>query len=955
MAVQEIEVSRKPEMGDPVGQGVSSQIKNTMGLDVPVTTTQIYQLEGLTEADKAIALAKILTDPIVEDGTIGRTPTTAASFIDGLTIQLRHGVPSVEIGYKPEMTDPREESLITAAETVGTPVDNARINTRYTFEGVTSRVAADITKRLLLNPNVQRTVTTTPETLSIDGESAKTETLNLIDATDEELMEFSKDKLFLNLEEMKVIQDKFRQLERNPTDVELEHIAAAWSEHCVHKTFNAKLIVDGKEEMSLIDMIKQATERNKGELVATMFKDNSGGIFFYEGMVILVKWETHNSPSGIDPIAGSATGVGGVVRDIIATGQGAKTLVITNVFVVAPSDMDPSKLPPTAINPDTMLRGLVKGVESYGNPMGIPTTNGSVHFGEKFAAKPTVLVGAYGIVPEEYAQKGEPEKGDRVFTIGGKTGRDGIHGATFSSAAMSERTSTVNSAAVQLGNPIEEKKFQDAILEARDKGLIRAITDCGAAGFASAIGEMGSKTGVEVDIAKAPLKYKGLSPREIWISESQERMVLAIDPKNAEEFAIICKRYGVEATDLGQFTDTNKLVVMHNDETVVDLDYDFLNDGLPQRVLVADYKQEIFPEPELELPTDFDQEFKNILSHGNVCSKLPIVEQYDTTVQGKSAVPPFGGVKYDAPNDASVITPMLGKDYGMIVSHGLNPILNRIDPSRGAKWAAAEAVSNLIAVGGNYKEAALCGNYIEPVPNEQVMGSLYRQVKAICDFQDAMGMPLVSGKDSMSSTYRSSDGEVVIEVDPVVNISTLGKIKDVKKTVTTDFKQTGSTVVLVGKMHEGMGGSTYYQNHGIVGNNVPDVDLGIFRKLGDKMFDAIQNGEISAAHDVSEGGFATAIAEMCFGGDCGVDLDLPDGVRPDFYLFNETSGQFIVEVESPEKAKELFGDVPFTVLGKTADKKLFNVRQNKKQLFSSDVEELREAWKAPMRKQFQAA
>lgn len=952
MAVHELEVSRKPEKGDPVGKGVSEQIKNTLGLVVPVATTRVYQVEGLTEADRAISLAKILIDPFVEEGNIGRSPATATEFINGINIQLRNGVPSVEVGYKPEMTDPREASILKVSEMLELPVTDARINTRYTFSGIDAEGAAAIASRLLVNPKIEQTITDTPDTLSVDGELAKTETLNLIDATDDELMELSKDKLFLDLQEMKVIQAKFRQLERNPTDVELEHIAAAWSEHCVHKTFNAKLMIDGEEQMSLFEMIKQATERNKGDLVATMFKDNSGGIFFYDGMVILVKWETHNSPSGIDPIAGSATGVGGVIRDIIATGQGAKTLVVTNVFVVAPSDMDPTKIPSTAINPDTMLRGLVKGVESYGNPMGIPTTNGSVHFGEKFAAKPTVLVGAYGIVPEEYAQKGEPKNGDRVFAIGGKTGRDGIHGATFSSAAMTERTSTVNSAAVQLGNPIEEKKFQDAILEARDKGLIRAITDCGAAGFASAIGEMGSKTGVEVDISKAPLKYKGLSSREIWISESQERMVLAIDPENAVEFMKVCKRYGVEASDLGQFTDTNRLVVKHNDETVVDLEYNFLNNGLPQRVLLADYKQEVFEEPELSLPTNYDQEFKDILSHGNVCSKLPIVEQYDTTVQGKSAVPPFGGVKYDAPNDASVITPILGKDYGMIVSHGLNPILNRIDPSRGAKWAAVEAVSNLIAVGGNYKEAALCGNYIEPVPDAQVMGSLYRQVKAVCDFQDAMGMPLVSGKDSMSSTYKSSDGNVIINVDPVVNISTLGKIENVNKTVTSDFKKTGSTVVLVGKMHKGMGGSTYYANHGIVGNEVPDVDLDVFKSVGDKMFEAIQKGAILAAHDVSEGGFATTIAEMCFGGDCGVTLEIPQDERPDFYLFNETAGQFIVEVESPEKAQELFGDASYIVLGKTGEDKSFKVHQKNKELFSSDIEELRNAWKKPMQKLF---
>lgn len=938
MSIQEIHVSRKNDFGDPKGDDIAQEAKRALGLDIKVKTTAVYRIEGPSGQDAEMLAGSVFVDPIIEDGIVNPP-------------QVDSPIASVEVSYKAGVTDPVAGTIQKIGKDVGIKIDAARVSTIYSFGGISQAQAEEVARRILVNPTVQEVLKEKPDTLKIIAERGPVAVVPIREAIDERLNDLSADKLFLNLEEMRVVRDYFREIGRDPTDAELEIIAARWSEHCVHKTFNAKVVVDGVEMPPLFTTIKETSRKYFKDKVATAFDDNSGGMYFYDGQVILVKWETHNSPSALEPKGGAATGSGGVFRDIMGTGQGAKVILSTDVFMVASQDMDPGKLPPGCISPDILLRGIVSGVRDYGNPMGIPTPNGSVHFHEDFRAKPTVLVGAYGIVPEEFAQKGHPEIGDRVVVIGGRTGRDGIHGATFSSAEMTERTATVNATAVQIGNPIEEKKMADLILEARDRGFIRAITDCGAAGFSSAIGEMGEDIGINVDISKAPLKYEGLAPWEIWISESQERMVLAVSPENLNEFQKLCTRYGVEASDLGVFDGSKRMQVFYEDEVVADLDYGFLKNGLPQRVMTAKFVREVFEEPEISQPTDWTAEFKRIMAHGNVCSKLPIVEQYDTTVQGTSVLTPFGGVNFDAPNDASIIRPILGKPYGMIVSHGANPILDRIDPRRGAIWAATEAVANLVATGGDYKEAVLCGNYSYPVPDSHYMGSLYIQVAGVCEFQDALELPVVSGKDSLSSTYTYRDGRK-LHIPPVVNIATLGRIPDVEKTASTDFKEHGSTIVLVGQMHPGMGGSTYYDNHGIVGNEVPDVDLNILPRVFDAVHRGIEAGEIKACHDVSEGGVAGAIAEMCFGGDCGVEIGIDSKMRPDFFLFNETAGMFIAEVESPGKAADLLGDIPHMVLGKTTEEKKISVKRNGEELFTADTDELKDAWQAPMRKLF---
>lgn len=947
MAIQEVRVKYKQSLlpdgskqKDIRGDEVANEVQRTIGIPglERVRTTRVYRLEGITEGVAQELAGTLLAEPLVQQFSVNQPIITDAS-------QL------IEVAYNPGVMNPEAASIVKSAKDLGINLVAADSSTEYGFYGnVTSEQVEQITERLLVNKTVERIVTEKPDTLVIHGEVGPVNIVPVRDAFPEELMTLSKDKLFLNLQEMQVIQDYFRELGRDPSDCELEHIAAAWSEHCGHKTFKAKVMVDGIEKQPLFTRISETARKYFGDEVVSAFVDNSGVITFYDGQAICYKVETHNSPSAIEPYGGAMTGSGGVFRDVLGTGQGAKVLVSTDMFCFAPTDLDPSKLPQGTLHPDYLQRRVVAGVRDYGNRMGIPTNNGSVHYHEDFRAKPTVIVGTGGIIEESRAQQGEPQVNDLVIAIGGRTGRDGIHGATFSSGEMTDRTINVNSSAVQIGNAIEEKRMADAIIEARDKDLVRAITDCGAAGFASAVGEMGSEIGVTVDISKAPLKYPGLAPWEIWLSESQERMVLAIDPTKAEEFLAVCKKFNVEATVLGQFDGSHQLTVKYGDKTVANLDYDFLKHGLPQRVMEAHWEKSELNGAEPELPTDWVGTIKKVLAHGNVCSKEPIVRQYDHGVQGTNALPPFGGEKYDGPNDAVIVTPILGKKYGMVVSHGMNPILNRIDPYEGSKWAIAEAMANYVAVGGDPDKSAWINNYIWPFPDRRAMGSLDKSVDAVVDSMNAFQRPVVSGKDSLSSTYRGKDGQV-IEIPPVLCMSIFGKIPDVEQTATSDIKKPGSTLVLVGNLSESMGGSTYYDINGLVGNEVPKTDLKILPTIMRTVHQAIKNGGVLACHDVSEGGVITTVAEMCFGGDCGVELNLGEG-RADKLLFNETAGSFVVEVEDEEAAQQLFAGVPHQVLGKTRQEKVLSVRQQKSTLFDASVDELKQAWQDPLRRIF---
>ena len=909
-------------------------------------TIKVYRVEDVSDKEAKVLAEKLFCEEINQIYSINK-PIADKKFS------------VVEIAYRPGVMNPEVSSIIKAANDLGIYPAAVDSSCEYMFLDSLDKDKAKeiVTKFRFYNPLIEHIVDEQPKTLLIKGTIGPTLTIPIRKMSNGELLELSKDKLFLNLEEIKVIQNYFQKIKRDPTDLEIETLAQTWSEHSGHKTFKAKLIVDGKEKEPLISRLKKEALKHKRNIVSA-FVDNAGVMDFYDGWAINGKGETHNAPSAIEPYGGTMTGNGGVFRDIVATGQGAKTLMSADIFCLASPNMDKSKLPLGTLPPDYMLKRVVAAVRDYDNRVGIPTNNGSFHFHDDFRAKPTVLVSAYGILPKKYAKKGTPKVGDVIVSIGGRVGRDGIHGATFSSAEMTERTINVNAQAVQIGNAIEEKRMFDAVVEARDKNYIRAIQDSGGGGLSSAIGEMGEKTGVTVQLKNERLKYQGLSPWEIWLSESQERMILAITKEKLDHFKKVCKKYNVEVSVLGNFDGSRKLQVFYGKEKVCDLEMEFLHHGLPQRTMTATKPTSKNKEPKLPMllkslnsKAGLVAVFQKVLSHGNICSKEPILRMYDHTVQATNTLPPFAGVNMDAPNDAVVIRPILNKKYGMIVSHGLNPILNRIDPYWGSIWACTEAISNYASVGGNYKDASIINNYIWPFPDEEFLWSLDKSVDAVCDFMKTLKIPVISGKDSLSATYRSKN--LVIHIPPTLCISVFGKIPDVSKTVSSDFKKTGSIIVLVGKQDlTSMDGSIYID---LVGRQaidlrgtVPQIDLKLLPKVLDAIYSAIQTGKVLSCHDISEGGLITTLFEMCLGGGSGANITIPKDIQMDNFLFNETAGVFLVEVLNEKTAEETFKDVPHIILGKTKQDQMLSVEN----IFNVSVEQLKTAWQKPMKEIF---
>ena len=983
-----VRVTAKTEC-DPAGEDLLAEIRRTLGHAeiARVRTAHVYRIEGISAAEAETLAEQLLCEGVNHRWTLGAPVITDADRL-------------VEVTYLPGVMNPEAASILKSALCLGiepTAVDASREYAFYAAAGQKIPAAAieEILHRLLLNPTVQQVVTAEPETLTIAGETGATKRIAIRTMDDAALAALSAEGLYLEPDEMRAIQDYFVELERDPTDLELEALAQTWSEHCVHKTFKRALRIDGEAKAPMMRRLKQTSEMYD-DLILSAFVDNSGVMDFYDGWAICGKVETHNSPSAIEPYGGAMTGSGGVFRDILGTGRGAKVVASTDMFCFAPPDLPEGEIPPGALPPDYLLRQVVAGVRDYGNRMGIPTNNGSLHFHPDFRAKPTVIVGAYGLLPVAAAPKGEPRDGDRVIALGGRTGRDGIHGATFSSVQMTADTMSVNSQAVQIGNAVEEKRLLDAVLECRDAGLIQAITDCGAGGFSSAVGEMGEEIGVHVELERAPLKYAGLAPWEVFLSESQERMVLAVAPENVAAVRAICATYNVEVSDLGTFEDTGKLHVTWHGETVADLSMHFLHDGLPEKTLegrsalVADGDGDA-PGARPEAPSDpagWIALAEVVMAHPNVCSKEPIVRQYDHTVQGGSALPPYGGAEGDAPGDAAILAPLLGKPYGLIVSHGMHPALNLLDPYWGSVWAAAEALSNYAAVGGDVREASLIDNFIWPVPEGEQLASLSRAVDACVDVMHAVRRPFISGKDSLSSTYRYPDGRV-LHIPPVLCVSVFGRIPDVRRTASSALQRAGSRLVLVGARDAGgLGGSAYLDamasgggSNGASGNGqatgrVPRVDLDLLPRTLAAIHAAIRDGHVASCHDLSEGGLLAAAAEMGFGGDYGVALDLArlvaTGERVEEALFAETAGVFLVELAEGADPTVVFGGdvsgdagaggdgaggsdapgVPWVDVGRTTEAETLAVRSGAVDVFEVGLTALQAAWERPMRAVF---
>jgi len=944
-----VEVSVKPSLPDPRGESLKADIRDLgIGTVQQVRVSNIYLLEGdLSRKELEKICRGLLADPVVEQYSIGEPPPTPDA-------------QAVEVAYNPGVMDPVEESVSKGILDLGvTTVTSVKTAKRYYLWGKLSNGDIElISNKLLVNSVIQHVVTGGEKTtLPPAAYSFSRIEVELLSLDDGGLTRLGREKLELNLEEMRQVQGYFARVGRNPTDVELETLSQTWSEHCKHKTFNSRIRL-GEEVIDnlLKSTVMRVTEKLNKPWCLSTFKDNSGVIDFDGRYALCFKVETHNHPSAIEPYGGASTGLGGVIRDPLGTGLGAKPIANTDVFCFAPPDFPHDKLPAGILHPRRILKGVRAGVADYGNRMGIPTVNGAILFDERYLGNPVVMCGTVGIMPREAAQIGRQRPGDLVVVVGGKTGRDGIHGVTFASAQLTGESEAVSASSVQIGNPITEKKMIDVLLVAREQGLYRRITDCGGGGLSSAVGEMAAETGVKVDLEKVPLKYSGLTYREIWLSESQERMLLAVPPESVEELISLFASEDVEATVIGQFTSDKRLKLLYQDNLVCDLEMEFLHHGLPQSERQAVWQPPHHPEPDFAEPADLGNDLKKILGSWNVCSKEWVIRQYDHEVQGGSILKPLTGINNDGPGDAAVVRPRLDSDMGVIIACGINPKYGDIDPYWMAASAVDEALRQVIAVGSSLKRVALLDNFSWGNPEKpDRLGGLVRAAQGCADTALAYGAPFISGKDSLYNEYQT--GKESICIPPTLLISALAVMEDVSKAISMDCKQAGDLIYIVGTTYDELGGSHYYAVHGALGNKLPRVNPEKGKKLMDSLNAATEKGLVKACHDLSEGGIGAAAAEMAFAGGLGMTLQLgrvPLGekiIRNDNILFSESNSRFLVEVapEDKERFEKAMKGVDLAAVGEvTQENNLEIYGVNGQKIVSANLAELKGAWQKPL-------
>jgi phosphoribosylformylglycinamidine synthase len=769
--------------------------------------------------------------------------------------------------------------------------------------------------------------------------------INILEADDKKLLKISQEMgLGLNLEEMRAIQQYFSRKRRNPTDVELQTFGQTWSEHCFHKTFKGEIIFGRSQIDGLFNTyIAKATKELKPPWCFSVFEDNAGIIEFDKGYAVAVKVETHNHPSAIEPFGGAATGVGGVIRDIL--GVWAEPIACTDVLGFGPLDYDYKQLPLGVKHPKYLFKGVVAGIGCYGNNMGIPTVNGAICFDESYVGNVVVYCGCIGILPwDKFVKNVKPE--DIIVLAGGRTGRDGIHGVTFASAELTEESEEVSRPAVQIANPIEEEKLKRAIVEIRDRKLASAITDLGGGGLSSAIGEMAHrfKCGAYVELDRVPLKYPDIAPWEIYISESQERMLLAISKNNLPEALKIFAMEDVEATPIGRFTEDGILRIHYKESLVAELDISFLFS--PPRIRrKAEWKEPDFKEPSFQEPQNPSEIILKLLSSPNIASKESVIRTYDHEVKGNTVLKPLHG-EYGGPNDAAVLKPLNDSWKGLVISCGINPKFGKIDPYWMAASCIDEAIRNNVAVGG--RRIALLDNFTWGSPEHaDRLGGLVKACQACYEFSKGFGTPFISGKDSL---YNESP---IGPVTPTLLITAIGIIPDIRKTVSLDLKTPGNFVYLIGETYPELGGSAYYELMGYVGKSVPKVKITEAKKIMNCVTNAIDAGCIKACHDLSEGGLAVAAAEMALSSEFGLEIYLNRvpyaswRKRNDYILFSESNSRFLVEI--PEKRvnefKSLIKGVTYAPIGKVTEKQALTIYGLKnKPLAEVGLDELRMVW-----------
>jgi phosphoribosylformylglycinamidine synthase II len=952
---------------DPMGQAVRHQIQE-FGTSVgAISTSRIFLIDASATREQINRAAnELLADPVVEQATVVEGPIND------------NGHSRIEIHLKPGVMDPVAESTEMALRDMGLDVKEVRTGRAYLIEGKVAREELGrIASRVLANGVIESVHfdAFVPQKFET-GRDYRFEIRHvpIRDLTDEQLAKLSRDgHLFLSPAEMKAIQSYFREQGREPTDVELETLAQTWSEHCVHKTLKSavdlevrdasgKVIATRQYKNLIKDTIFSSTQelmrRSKDAFCLSVFSDNAGVIAFDETDAVCFKAETHNHPSAIEPYGGSATGAGGVIRDILGTGLGAKPIANTDVFCVAfpsygregesgrrgegekasvppsphlcvpPSPNAPLThslpLPKGVIHPKRVLQQIVAGVRDYGNRMGIPTVNGAVYFDDRYLGNPLVFCGCIGLIPRNKIRK-ETKSGDAIVVMGGRTGRDGIHGATFSSAELTDTHADEFSHAVQIGNAITEKKMADVILQARDQGLFTAITDCGAGGLSSAVGEMGDALGAIVELDKVPLKYAGLRYDEIWISEAQERMVLSVPPEHLDRLLKLSASEDVEATVIGQFgTPRSELILRYREQEVGRMSMEFVHKGIPmpkRRAVVEQKTPEAVPSKSVKIQ-DVSTRLLALLAHPNIASKHWIIRQYDHEVQGGSVIKPLIGPLQMGPSDAAVLRPKLSSYRGIAIGCGLSPQIE--DPYEMALAAIDEAVRNVVAVGADPARIAILDNFCWPsVDDERTMGSLVRACEACRDAALAYGIPFISGKDSLHNQFTNSETGAVIRIPNTLLISAIGVIEDVRKCVTMDLKAPGNAIALLRPKKDDLPGR-----------------FTVYRELAE----AIGIGLITSCHDCSDGGAAVAAAEMCVASDLGMDIRFDQTLE----VFGEGQFQYLIEYASDQSAAlaQLFKGSEFEPRGTVLPEPLLRFSGASRAEFV--VESLRNAWRGTL-------
>ena len=957
-----VEVSAAPGHADPIG---ASLIREAKSLGITLThaaATHVYLIQPETGSPidaRALDLicSKLLADPITESARVGASQKAA---------QVGVGAQMVEVHPLPGVMDPVALSVQTAIQSLLNLSTPPQVSTGWRYDlagdGLSAEQAHTLATRLLANPVIQKIHAEPyhprefPHAAAHDGGMSE---VTLIGLTDDQLTKLSRDAhLFLSLDEMQAVQQHYTKLKRNPREIELETLAQTWSEHCVHKTLKSTVKYkrtgseagdpinwegrpghDLQPDGSIVihNLLKSTVAAATKKLIAdgidwtlSVFVDNSGVIAFDEHTAVCIKVETHNHPSAIEPYGGAATGVGGCIRDVIGTGLGARPIANTDVFCVAmPQGWDGGTLPEGCLHPRRILTQVVSGVRDYGNRMGIPTVNGAVYFDDRYIGNPLVYCGCIGVMPRNRV-KGVVKSGDLIVALGGRTGRDGIHGATFSSAELEHTATDEFAHAVQIGNAITEKQTLDAIMRARDEygePLCHGLTDCGAGGFSSAVGEMGKDTGATVHLEKAPLKYAGLSATEIWISEAQERMVLAVPAANLDKLKAICAEESVDLAVLGTFApgagsspDHPDLVLMFHGKEVGRLNMHFLHEGIPtphreavwggsheatkarshgggERSHIATEARSHGGKTKNADSTASDSDpswlrgsvasslpspgeaLLALLSHPNIASKHWIIRQYDHEVRGGTAIKPLVGPLSRGPSDASVICPVAGSSRGLAIACGLQTGMGdpRIggDPYLMTLAAIDECVRNLVCVGADPDRIAILDNFCWPsCKKPENLATLVRAAEGCYDGAMAYRTPFVSGKDSLNNQFTTKDGKT-IEIPPTLLITGIGIVPDIHRACTMDAKEQGNLLVLVGATQNALGGSHYQsilaragQADAISGDaaRIPTTDLKIGPAAARMVAQVIASGLARSAHDVSDGGAACAVAEMLIAG-----------------------------------------------------------------------------------------